>query len=163
MSLSKNLNNLLIASRHLPFQAYSAIMAIIAIPFLGYKVVENVVTDWTEMEATYLEVTKIQERTKKGNPNYFFTLIYQVNHSDTILKVGHELDYESMAEANYYSEFYMEKDTTVYLNQNNFQVYQFDQVNTYWIPYLIVLIVVALILYYDTWLIMKFIELELRE
>ena len=163
MSLSKKLDNLLIASRHLPFQVYSAVMAILVIPILSYKVVENVVTDWTEMEATYIEVTKIQERIKEGNPNYFFTLIYQVNPSDTVLKVGHELDYESMAEANYYSEFYMDKDTTVYLNKNNIQAYQFDQIITYWISYLIALIVVALILYYDTWLILKFIELELEE
>ena len=164
MTTKEQLIGILKASPHLPIQAFTGLIMLIAIPILGVKLVEYATTDWIQTSASISLYIDIQERTKDKKTEFFYQIEYQypVKGESLTFRTDHGFSTKISAEKDLSWIKKYPEDITIWYDQNNPINYEVDNAEDAWLIYLFIMIIPISVLAYCRWILLKYYELEIK-
>lgn len=165
MKLTEQLKRIIKASQFLPIQSFASLALLIALPILTFKCAKILATDWVETKATPIEFTKIQERIRENEPEYFFKVYYSFDVNEETFDVTREQGFRSIdkAEQNLMIAQNNRQSIPVWYDKSNPENTELEMEGTNWFIYLFAIGLIILMLAYFRWIMLKYYELEIEE
>lgn len=164
MSIPEQLRRIILAAPHLPIQMISTIGLIIGTCIVAYIGFNGLIANWQEGTAELHEISHIQERTRDGNPDYFYKAHFNFSVNNKKYSVTQEMGFSSLELATESKEQEKQKTSrTVWYSAPNPNKATMEEADTKWYYYFYALIPVILMLIYLRWLFLKYYELEIEK
>ncbi|MGB3585246.1 MAG: DUF3592 domain-containing protein [Tunicatimonas sp.] len=165
MKFTEQLKRIVKVSQFLPIQSFNSLILLIALPILTYKCAKILATDWVETKATPTAFTKIQERIRENEPEYFFKVYYSFDVDEEIFEIIREqgLRLIEEAEQNLMIAQTNKQSIPVWYNKSNPENTELEMEGTNWFIYLFAIGLIILMLAYLRWIMLKYYELEIEE
>ena len=164
MSIFEQLRRIVKAAPNLPIQMVAAIALLIGTGIVGYKAFDGLFANWTEGTAELVDYTEVQERTREGEPEYFYKLHYKftVDNQDYHVKRERGFRTSNLALETLEEEVKIHLSPVWYSSWNPNKA-TLEEDDTKWYFFLYALIPVMLALIYLRWIFMKYYELEIEK
>ena len=164
MSIPEQLRRILISAPNLPVQMVATIVLFIGMGMISFKALDGLFADWTEGTAEFIDFTDIQERTKEGEPEYFYKIHYKFMVNNHEYQVKRERGFRKSDLARKMLEEEVKIDLTpVWYSSRNPNRATLEEDETKWYFFLYALIPLILALSYLRWLFLKYYELEIQK
>lgn len=165
MTIKEQARRIIRAAPHLPIQALMSISILCSIPTLLVQIADTGFINWIETEGTIQTNKGVQDRTRNGNTEYFFSIEYEfiVNNHRYVAPFEKAYSERSSAERDLQAILKESKPITLWYDRANPKNSTFDQHKMLWPGYLAVLVMLILLLLYFRWLMLKYYELELSD
>jgi len=161
-TILKQLRKIINAAPHLPFQSAFGLALLISVPILSFKFFEKIIPDWSETTAFPIEYSNIQDRIRQKESEFFFTIKYSYKDAESTLYLTNEYSYRGEKIAEESLESLQDENISIWYNVRSPKAFVLSEFETYWLPYLMSIIVALLFLKYIRWLLIKFYELEIE-
>lgn len=165
MSIKEQLRRIIKVIPHFPIQTITGLAAIIIIPVFLYRGTVILTTSWELTTATPSEFTNVQERIREDEPDFFYKIYYSYNANDEQYITTRERSFRTREKAESERSEEVIKPITVelYYDSKNPNNSEFEQDQTFWQPYFLLIPIFLGLLAYFRWLMLKYYELEIEE
>jgi len=129
---------------------------LVAFIILTYQGINRLTTGWTEVTATPTGYSKIQERIREGEPEFFFKIQYEFIATGRKYEAANELGYRNFESAQKIAKSKMnESGVQIWYSSKNPNNVTFSKENTEWRDHLKASGSIILILIFSQWLYRK--------
>ncbi len=164
MSGKGQLRRIFKAAPHFPYQMLSSIVLIIAIPIFIFNGFEGYKSNWQLGNARPVSHSKIQDRIREKNTEYFLIMDYKYEVKGETHRYGMEYGFPSIKRAEEFIENQMnESNIPIWYSQSNPDKATMNEDVTEWKFYFVALIFIIPPLLYFRWIFLKYYELEIEE
>jgi len=164
MTLKEQTRRILKAAPHLPMQALTGTAILLfGIPMLLTQMVDSGFIQWVETEGLISAERGVQDRTRNGKYEYFYSIDYSVNGQKFTLSFDKGYDDRDFAERNLKEMLRDPQPITLWYDRESPSNATFDEQRIGWPTHLSILIILILPLLYFRWLMLTYYELELDE
>ena len=164
MPIREQFQRIIKAAPHLPVQAFTGIVVLFfAIPALVVQMLDEGFIQWTEANGVVADHHGVHERQRDGQPEYFYYIVYDFDVNGKTFNASYERGFpdRTSAESDLQTNLSAPGPVTVWYDKSDPSRGRFGKDSMKWPVFLGLLALLALILAFFRWLMLKYYALEL--